>query len=42
MSTAEQDPRRTIRKFDLMGLALSVTPIGDVSGWVRRTSCPAR
>jgi len=33
MSAPEQDPRRAIRKLNLVGLALSVLLIGGVGGW---------
>src|SRR5262249_59416231 len=33
MSTADYDPRRTIRKLNLIGLALCVILIGGVGGW---------
>jgi HlyD family secretion protein len=33
MSAAEPDPRRTIRKLNLIGLAITVLLIGGVGGW---------
>src|SRR3981189_3806684 len=32
-----QDPRRTIRKLNLLGLASTVLPIGGVGGWAATT-----
>ena len=37
MSTAEQDPRRTIRKLNLIGLAIVVILVGGVGGWATTT-----
>jgi HlyD family secretion protein len=37
MSTADYDPRRTIRKLNLIGLALCVILIGGVGGWAATT-----
>jgi HlyD family secretion protein len=37
MSAADQDPRRTIRKLNLIGLALCVILIGGVGGWAATT-----
>jgi HlyD family secretion protein len=37
VSTAEQDPRRTIRKLNLAGLAIVVVLIGGVGGWATAT-----
>jgi HlyD family secretion protein len=36
-STAERDPRRTIRKLNLIGLAIVVILIGGVGGWATTT-----
>src|SRR6266446_2629820 len=33
MTASEQDPRRTIRKLNLTGLAITVLLIGGVGGW---------
>ena len=37
MSTADYDPRRTIRKLNLIGLALCAILIGGVGGWAATT-----
>ena len=37
MTTAEQDPRRTIRKLNLTGLAIIVLLVGGVGGWAATT-----
>jgi membrane fusion protein, type I secretion system len=37
VSTAEQDPRRTIRNLNLAGLAIVVVLIGGVGGWATAT-----
>ena len=33
----EQDPRRTIRKLNLVGLAIAVLLVGGVGGWAATT-----
>jgi HlyD family secretion protein len=33
----QQDPRRTIRKLNLVGLAITVFLIGGVGGWAATT-----
>ena len=33
MTAPEQDPRRMIRKLNLMGLAITVLLVGGVGGW---------
>jgi HlyD family secretion protein len=37
MNATEQDPRRAIRKLNLIGLALTVLLIGGVGGWATTT-----
>ena len=38
----EQDPRRTIRKLNLVGLAITVFLVAGVGGWAAATNWPAR
>ena len=40
--TEQQDPRRTIRKLNLMGLAITVFLVGGVGGWAATTQLGRR
>jgi hypothetical protein len=42
MSTADQDPRRTIRKLNLIGLVIVAVLIGGVAAGRRPPNWPAR